>query len=225
MKMGLLWMLLVLLSCSFSQATPSKCSCGDVSIVHFVPEKGSIQVLVPCPNVSGVDLDFFLHKDEEQIYNYTSTQEISHGRLDVKLDKNEENQTVGFILTKVTTESHGIYVCKIARTYPPPYTQQSGQRILLLDERLRFQSSQHNCNNFTEERQDVSREIQSFPWIWMTAVALLSIYSLVVSVLALVSWTKLRKTDCQSDYINTKPRAPRGNKKKRGVQNPIPRYF
>lgn len=225
MKMGLLWMLLVLLSCSFSQATPRKCSCDDESTVYFVPEKGSIDVLVPCPNVSGVDLDFFLYKDKEKIYNYTSPKEISHGWPDVKLDKNKENKTVGFILTNLTTESQGIYVCTISRTYPPPYTpEERGPEILLLDERFRFQSSEHNCSSLTEERQD-SRELQSFPWIWITVVALLSTYSLVVSVLALVSWRKLRKTDCQSDYINTKPRAPRGNKKKRGVQNPIPRYF
>uniref|UniRef100_A0A3P8S3D7 Immunoglobulin subtype domain-containing protein n=1 Tax=Amphiprion percula TaxID=161767 RepID=A0A3P8S3D7_AMPPE len=224
MKMGFCWMLIILLSCRLSQATPSKCTCDDESIIHFVPENGSIRVLVPCPNVTGVDLEFLLYKDQEVIYDDTYGKEISHGWLDVKLDKNRENKTVGFILTKATTESQGIYICTATRTYPPPYRKESGQGILLLDERFRFQRSKHNSSNMTAERQD-SRETQSYPWIWITAVALLSTYSLVVTVLAWVNWMKLKKTDCQSDYINTKPRAPRGNKKKRGVQNPIPRYF
>lgn len=39
---------------------------------------------------------------------------------------------------------------------------------------------------------------------------------------AAVLQAKMRRVDSQSDYMNTKPRAPR---KKRGVQNPVPRYF
>lgn len=40
-----------------------------------------------------------------------------------------------------------------------------------------------------------------------------------------VSQIKLKKTDSQSDYINTKPRAPRRPRKNRGVQNPAPRFL
>uniref|UniRef100_A0A3Q1F5S6 T-cell-specific surface glycoprotein CD28-like n=1 Tax=Acanthochromis polyacanthus TaxID=80966 RepID=A0A3Q1F5S6_9TELE len=219
MKMGLCWMLIILLGCRLSQATPSKCTCDDETVIYFVPENGSIHVRVPCPNVTGEELMFFLHKDQEVIYNHTYREEISHGRLDVKLDKDGENRTVGFILTQATTESQGSYNCKATKRYPPPYLEKRGQGILLLDERFRFQPGN------TPTEGPAVEEIQSFPWIWITAVALLSTYSLVVTVLALVSWMKLKKTDCQSDYMNTKPRAPRGNKKKRGVQNPIPRYF
>lgn len=165
------------------------------------------------------------------IYNHTCTDKENsqkcktlHDRLDVKPHKNREHKFVSFVLTEATAESQGTYSCMVIRTYPPPIIKECARRILLLDEGFHIQSSQQNSSNITAEKQD-PRETQGYLWIWITVVAFLGAYSLIVTILALVNWMKLKKTDSQSDYMNTKPRAARGNKKNRGVQNPFPKYF
>lgn len=230
MKMGLCWMLIILLGCKSLLGTqlPSTCDCDDMPEVQFIPANDGVRV--PCPNVTGEELTYELRKGQQAIYNYTCTNKENsqkckslNDRQDVEPFNNKGNKFAGFLLTKGTSEITGIYSCIAKKIFLPPVIKECAQRILVLDGGCRFQSSQHNCSNVTTERQD-PRETQGYPWIWITVVALLGAYSLTVTILALVNWMKLKKTDSQSDYMNTKPRAARGNKN-RGIQNPFPKYF
>ncbi|XP_044043977.1 T-cell-specific surface glycoprotein CD28 isoform X2 [Siniperca chuatsi] len=82
----------------------------------------------------------------------------------------------------------------------------------------------HQCKH-NKDCSDSRDQNSVFPWIWILVVLLIIIYSIIVTIIAFINWVKLRRTDSQSDYMNTKPRAPRDRKKKRGVQTPIPRHF
>ncbi|XP_008299938.1 T-cell-specific surface glycoprotein CD28 homolog [Stegastes partitus] len=231
-KMGLCWILIILLGCGLSRATESTCNCEDEPEIHYVSANGSISFTVPCPNVTGEDLTFVLRKGKEVIYNHTFTGEEKsqnhkplHGRLDVKPYRDKENKFVAFNVTEATAASHGIYSCRAIKVFPPPYITEIAQRILIVDEEIHCPRSEKNNSQITTPEQQDLRETPSYPWIWILVVAVLGTYSLAVTIFASVNWMKLKNTDSQSDYMNTKPRAHRGNKKKRGVQNPIPRYL
>ncbi|TDG96228.1 hypothetical protein EPR50_G00237660 [Perca flavescens] len=116
------------------------------------------------------------------------------------------------MLTGVNANSYGFYRCELIITYLPPLrTKQSTSRILVLVEGHQCQSPSGDQNN-------------GFLWIWILVLVLFGIYSLIVTIIASIIWVKWRRSDSQSDYMNTKPKATR-NRKKRGFQNPIPRHF
>uniref|UniRef100_A0A3Q3NGY6 T-cell-specific surface glycoprotein CD28-like n=1 Tax=Labrus bergylta TaxID=56723 RepID=A0A3Q3NGY6_9LABR len=165
-------------------------------------------VSVPCPNMTGEDFRLNLLKDQEVISNHTCS-------LGNKLHIKTDNDSVSFLLTGVNASSHGVYRCEGQVRFPPPLLPAvpGAVSILVLIEG-------HQCKVPKQECSDN-------PWIWIWILALVSVtlYSVIITVSAVFFWVKLRKTDSQSDYMNTKPRAPRGQRKNRGVQNPAPRYF
>ncbi|XP_069554521.1 T-cell-specific surface glycoprotein CD28 [Brachyistius frenatus] len=225
------WVLVILLGCGFSRGTPSSSNgtCAELLKIYRIPANGSMSVFVSCPNVTGRDVTFTLFKGKEELYKHcvgsdgkTSPDcQSQQPRPDIKPNKNKEDKFVGFILSGVADRTLDMYRCRVTITFPPPLqTEWSTRPILVVLE------GQH-CIEDDNIGHKVKTEdtTQRFPWIWVLVVAFLSTYSLTVTVIAFVSWLKLRETDSQSDYMNTKPRAPGDRRKKRGVLNPIPRYF
>ncbi|XP_034720662.1 uncharacterized protein si:dkey-1h24.6 [Etheostoma cragini] len=219
------WMFTILLSCSLSHTTKSERNCEDQLNIVCVPANDNVPV--PCPDLEGEDVTYELFKEDKMIYNHTYKTEknnVSHSkppytRVGVELHQNKKNKPDSFILTGVNASSYGIYRCEYIVKYPPPLkTVPSTVRILLLVEG-------HHCKfNKTYSKPITGDQKNGFLWIWILALVLFGIYSLIVTIIASIIWVKWRGLDSQSDYMNTKPKAAR-NRKKRGFQNPIPRYF
>ncbi|XP_029030470.1 uncharacterized protein si:dkey-1h24.6 [Betta splendens] len=210
-KMGLCWRFVVLLCCSVSEAALSHGTCVCKGTLEAVREAGG-EVHVPCPNVDGEIKAFDLFKDDA-LMSTTQCNKTSDGTgLDCTQSKDNvimhETQplSISFVLTN---HSQGIYKCKGKVIFPPPYKKIPSEVQVHVVE-LQYKTDQNRK--------------PELPWIWIVAVSVFIIYSVTLTIIALVYWRKLKTLDSQSDYMNTKPRAPRGFKK-RGVQNPMPRYI
>ncbi|XP_044043976.1 T-cell-specific surface glycoprotein CD28 isoform X1 [Siniperca chuatsi] len=216
--MSACWMFMIFMGYRLSHAAQSQgtCTCKDHLKPVCVPAGGN--VTVPCPNLDGEDMAFNLLKDQKVIYNHSKTQEKNASNSEaVELHENQVNN-VSFRLIGVNASFHGIYRCEGIVMFPPPYiTERNPLGILVLVEG-------HQCKH-NKDCSDSRDQNSVFPWIWILVVLLIIIYSIIVTIIAFINWVKLRRTDSQSDYMNTKPRAPRDRKKKRGVQTPIPRHF
>ncbi|XP_026216966.1 T-cell-specific surface glycoprotein CD28-like [Anabas testudineus] len=218
MKMSVCWMLMVLLGCRLSHASQpqSSCHCPCNEELRNTSELHR-EVLVPCPNVTANEMAFSLIKDETMISNIRCNRENktfnctpSQG---VIVHQNTQDGLVSFILTD---SSQGLYRCKGEVLFPPPYREVPSEvRIRIFVKGLRCE-----CNKEAEKGSN-----SGVLWIWIMVVVVLIIYSLTVTITAFLIWIKLRRTDSQSDYMNTKPRAPRERKKRKGVQYPVARYI
>lgn len=225
--MGACWVFMFLLSCRFSHATESQSICKELLNIVCVP--AGVNVSVPCPKLTTQDVTFYLLKEEKVIYelactrnNTTSDCQPSQIRVGVELQDNTENKSASFMLTEVNASSYGIYKCESYITFPPPLKRVPNTlNILVLVEG-------HQCGgnkNYTVKPIIAGDEKHGFLWIWILGIVVLGVYGITVTIIAGITWVKWRRSDSQSDYMNTKPKAPRDRKKKRGVQIPIPRYL
>uniref|UniRef100_A0A672GNJ4 Uncharacterized protein n=1 Tax=Salarias fasciatus TaxID=181472 RepID=A0A672GNJ4_SALFA len=234
--MRLCWLLLVVLGCRPSRAAPSP-SIGAL--------QGKLQTsssphchgtaLILCPSVTGKTLRFNLLRGDERICNCTC--QVQPGEQDcsaqcspdVKPHKSREGRFAGFNVTVSKTPVR--YSCEAAVISPPPLKKSLSDAVvpLLVEGKPSHLVTAHlrcvcvcspSCRGDGQERRS-----GTWLWIWILVVVSLSVYGLAVTVLASVCWTKLRRTELQNDYMNAKPRVQRAPKKKRGIQNPIPRYF
>ncbi|XP_022624105.1 uncharacterized protein LOC111238728 [Seriola dumerili] len=218
--MSVCWMFIILLGCKFSHTALSQSTCNCNEQMKTL----CVSVHVPCPNVTAHTMNFNLFKDQEVISaggcnrdNNTLKCSQTIKREGVTLD--EQHEPVSFLLTGVTDSSYGIYRCESTITLPPPFRKvPSTLRIQVIAEG-------HICNSNQNSSSLYENPSPRFAWIWILVIILLSIYSIIATIIAFTNWVKLRKMDSQSDYMNTKPRAPRERRKKKGVQNPIPRHF
>ncbi|XP_060889011.1 T-cell-specific surface glycoprotein CD28-like [Labrus mixtus] len=214
------WVFMILVGFRISDAaTQGQNTCTFNDKLKSVCVAAGDSVSVPCPNMTGEDFRLNLFKDQELIYNHS----CSHNnkapdcklplRVDLQLHKKTDNDSVSFLLIGVNASRHGVYRCEGQVRFPPPLLPAvpGAASILVLIEG-------HQCKVPKQESSDN-------PWIWILALVSVILYSVIITVSAVFFWVKLRKTDSQSDYMNTKPRAPRGQRKNRGVQNPAPRYF
>ncbi|KAK2856830.1 hypothetical protein Q5P01_005565 [Channa striata] len=218
--MSVCWMFIILLGCWLSHATHFHTTCIFNERVDPICVTGQEAVHVPCPNITADEIRLNLQKDNKVIHNLTCQLENNTWKCPqspkVKV-KMQENKLFNFILYGLTEESQGIYRCDGTAMFPPPIkTVPSDVGILVLVE-----GSQCKCQKSTSEHKNPSLH----GWIWIVLVVFLAIYSLTVTIIAFFVWAKQRKTDSQSDYMNTIPRAPRDRRRKRGVQIPIPRHF
>lgn len=179
-------------------------------------------VSVPCPDKSGYQkLTIKLYKDNEEIFRISCDQ--GNGTHDCPAPRSRGalryvDKDNAFIITELTGSAYGIYYCEIIKTFPPPLiTVPSTLKIQTLEGRI--------CKSNQTSTTHSDNPSHGFVWIWTVAVVLLIIYSITVTIIALINWVKLRKTDSHSDYMNTKPRALRERRKKKGVKNPVPRYL
>ncbi|KAM4559517.1 uncharacterized protein PAE49_012006 [Odontesthes bonariensis] len=215
--MKVCWMFVIFLyyMSSYSAQCLSPNSSNETT-TYCAPRQGHVPVFVPCPTKKG-DVTFKLFKNQDLIW---SVQESLLRGLNPQLQINEEDNLTGFNLNGA---SNTTYKCEAAITFPPPYSKIDGPKIQVLVEGEDC-TCEPTCNTKEESRnkEDIPERT---PWIWITVVVLLSTYSLTATIVASVLWFKLQGADSQSDYINTKPIAPRNRKKKKTVQNPAPRYF
>ncbi|XP_054479948.1 T-cell-specific surface glycoprotein CD28 [Anoplopoma fimbria] len=220
------WMFLMLLSCRLSHATKSQNICNNNNQIKIVCVPAGEDVSVSCPKFKKDDeVIFSLYKDNEVIFNHTCVGKKDapnckpqYTRAGVEMRENTDNTSFSFMLTRVNASSYGIYGCEGVCMYPPPLVEITLWIMLLVDG--------HQCN-FKENRTPETTRDQrdEFIWIWILGLALLCLYSLIITAIASIIWVKWRRSDSQSDYINTKPKAHRDRKKKKGVQIPIPRHF
>lgn len=172
-------------------------------------------------------MTFSLFKEEEVIYNHTCIRgknatncEPPYTRVGVELREDTENKSASFKLTGVNAISYGIYRCVAIVNFPPPLRKvPSALRIL-----VRVEGHQCKITDKGSPKDPITDGDQKDGslWIWIPVLVVLGIYSLIVTIISCVNWSRL---DSQSDYMNTKPKAPRDRKKKRGVQIPVPRHF
>ncbi|XP_034407531.1 uncharacterized protein si:dkey-1h24.6 [Cyclopterus lumpus] len=218
-KMRACWMFLMLLSCRLSHAAKSQdsCACKDQIKIVCVPAGGDVPV--PCPKLTGEDVIFNLFKDDEVIYNHTCIGDKQapdckpqYTRAGVKLLENTDS----FMLTRVNASSYGIYGCEGIRIFPPPFIKSTLWMQLLVEG---YQCNFHRDHRTPGDQQD------GFLWIWILGLALLCTYSVIITIVAVIILVKWRTLDIQSDYMNTKPKAHKDCRKKRGLQIPIPRHF
>ncbi|XP_047432103.1 uncharacterized protein LOC125000611 isoform X2 [Mugil cephalus] len=208
-------------------AAQSNFLCKEPLNFRSVPANGNLSV--PCPNTTTTDFTegtFTLYRGLDVIYNVQHKCDSgkcvkTHNLSDVTLDINERDEIVGFIVSGDKVRNLTSYKCIATKTYPPPLQHLFAGGIVALKE---GRSSACNTDNSTQQpHQRTIERAEIFLWMWITAVVLLSAYSLIVTILALVIWSKLKSADNQSDYMNTKPR-PSRERRKKGIQNPIPRY-
>ncbi|XP_037617461.1 cytotoxic T-lymphocyte protein 4 [Sebastes umbrosus] len=217
------WMFMILLSCRLSHATKEKCTCNERKIVCVA---AGDDVLVPCPNLTGEEVTYYLLKDDKVIYNHTCFREKHsnckprHTVLGVELRDS-------FMLTGVNVSSSGIYNCEVRVMYPPPFLKacSSCTQVQVEEHQCKLDKVTEKPETDDEKPETVGNQKSEFLWLWILALVLLGVYGVTVTIIAAVIWVKWRGADSQSDYMNTKPKASRDRKKKRGVQIPIPRHF
>uniref|UniRef100_A0A3B3VL77 Uncharacterized LOC106950962 n=1 Tax=Poecilia latipinna TaxID=48699 RepID=A0A3B3VL77_9TELE len=217
--MGVYWLLIILLSCTTSEQQ------WDVQCTTAESPK---YVFVPCPNMSAgqvkaksedTDVTYKLFKNEKLIQVCPKTQKLCNQTdPDIHPEKDENGTLAGFRLTRKAVPKQAIYKCEGKVTYPPPVIS-TNSTVLILEEG-------EYVRDYVISILNVHTQKTGIPvWIWMVVVALLSTYSLAATITALIIWYKMKDADSQSDYMNTKPRPPAKQRKKRGVQHPIPRHF
>uniref|UniRef100_A0A668AH31 Immunoglobulin subtype domain-containing protein n=1 Tax=Myripristis murdjan TaxID=586833 RepID=A0A668AH31_9TELE len=183
-----------------------------------LPVNGTVSV--PCPNPDGAEVAFSLSLGRDVIASHSCKEHNNaskHSENVVKISAGVElhrNVTEGSISFVVAARKSGNYSCAATRTWPPPILPlHNTSNILVLMEG-------HDC---TCESDHEDQPPPVYPlWIWILGIAAVGAYSLIVTIIAFVNW--LKRKDSQSDYMNTKPRAPKGHRKG-GVQHPIPRHF
>ncbi|KAK2880333.1 T-cell-specific surface glycoprotein CD28 [Channa argus] len=216
--MSVYWIFVILLCSKLSHATHSHSTNTCDEKREPMCEPGKEEVHVPCPNISALEITLRLYKDHEVLFNLTCNLvdnkwncPESESMAGVKLHE----KLVSFILYGLTGKNQGIYKCEGTAIFPPPIiTVPSNVSI-----HVHMEENNCKCCGI------VIPENPSSEVMWIVVVALLSTYSLTVTTISLIIWLKMRKTDSQSDYMNTIPRAPKGRRRKRGFQYPIPRHF
>ncbi|XP_074520923.1 T-cell-specific surface glycoprotein CD28 [Halichoeres trimaculatus] len=220
------WVFAILTGCWMSSATETGSICTDYELV-CLPDGHS--VVVPCPDLTGEEFKFNLFKNDKVICSKTCDYDkgglnctTTLSRAGVKLlNVKAENKSISFKLTEVNDSSHGVYRCEGTVVFPPPQPPSVygvGKLVLVEGHQCKMKKPPKDPQTAAEGSRD-------FSWIWIVLLVSLILYSVIITVCASVCWIKLKKTDSHSDYMNTKPRAPRGHRKNRGVQNPAPRYF
>nr|XP_046238200.1 uncharacterized protein si:dkey-1h24.6 [Scatophagus argus] len=227
-KMSAWWTFMILLGCRLSHAAQSQSTC----IFNYqlktvcVPARGNASV--PCPELSTGEAKFNLFHDEQIIYNLTCESKGDtpqckppHRTVGVEPHVNSENNSVSFVLTGVNASHHGVYRCERTSLFPPPLITASSQVWIVV--LVEGHQCRKMCTN-ESENNDGKNEGQTCGFHWLWIVVVVSVYSIIVTVVAVVIWVKLRKVDTDNDYMNTKPRAHRERRKKKGLLNPVPRY-
>lgn len=218
-------MFVILVGCWMSTATESLSSCSCNYTLKSVCLPAGHSVVIPCPELTKEEVRFTLLKNHEVIHreecNTVNCTPMLLGAGVRRLMSKTENKSISFELTVVNDSSHGAYRCEATGLLPPPRLPSvySVGKLVLVEG--------HHCkiNNPPEDPPTGGKESRDFPWVWILALVSVIIYSVIITVCALFYWIKLKKTDSQSDYMNTKPRPLRGHRKNRGVQNPAPRYL
>ncbi|XP_035600681.1 T-cell-specific surface glycoprotein CD28 isoform X2 [Oncorhynchus keta] len=229
--MNVYWIPTILLSLCLSSAANmiSSHNCKDkLRTFHVVRVSVNGTASVSCPNLTGKDQEemrFHLYlglvevgnHTHDSAHNHNFTETVSPVGEGLGLRVNEQDHTVSFVLSGMTTERAGVYTCEGQPMYPPPIekVQDETQTVVLVEAYQCQAGKTVGC---------VGSRVDGVPvWAWVLGFWITIIYGLAVTVIAFVIWLRLKRVKCsQSDYMNIKPKAPlRGPRKKQGVQHPI----
>ncbi|XP_029612154.1 T-cell-specific surface glycoprotein CD28 [Salmo trutta] len=229
--MNIYWKPTILLSLCLSSAANmiSSHNCKDkLRTFHVVRVSVNGTASVSCPNLTGKDQEemrFHLYlglvevgnHTHDSAHNHNSTETVSPVGEGLGLRVNEQDHTVSFVLSGMTTERAGVYTCEGQPMYPPPIekVQDETQTVVLVEAYQCQAGKTVGC---------VGSRVDGVPvWAWVLGFWVTILYGLAVTVIAFVIWLRLRRVKCsQSDYMNIQPKAPlRGPRKKQGVQHPI----
>uniref|UniRef100_A0AAZ3S2B0 Uncharacterized protein n=1 Tax=Oncorhynchus tshawytscha TaxID=74940 RepID=A0AAZ3S2B0_ONCTS len=214
--MNVYWIPTILLSLSSAANMISSNNCKDKLRTFYVVRVSVNGIAsVRCPNLTGKDQEemrFHLYlglvevgnHTHDSAHNHNSTETVSPVGEGLGLRVNEQDHTVSFVLSGMTTERAGFKThisLSLSLIGWSAYQCQAGKTV--------------GC---------VGPRWHGVPvWAWVLGFWVTTIYGLVVTIIAFVIWLRLRRVECsQSDYMNIKPKAPlRGPRKKHGVQHPI----
>lgn len=215
--MSIYWMVSIFLGCMFCQASQNICNFNDQLETICAAPRDTVHI--PCPDLHNTDLVVDLIKNEKGISRciFNSTTKTLNCVHELSSDIIvPENQT-GFNLTVTNASSHGLYRCDSRTIFPPPISKNTGpSKILVLVQG-------HQCLSSMAEVH--IRTYMDLGPVWIGVLVFLCAYSLIVSIITVVNWVKLKRMDSYSDYMNTKPRPSKDRKKRRGIQTPTPLYF
>ncbi|XP_006805025.1 uncharacterized protein LOC102796915 [Neolamprologus brichardi] len=218
--MRISWMFMCLLVCKSSHGTQDQSDSKSDWSRLTLHDSANDNVTVTCPLILSEDaeISFYLLKDKDIIYDHTCKHQRNCTGMKWDAVELHTNGSHWFFTVKLEHNIRGLYRCNITKTYPPPLTKEDGNPVLVIE-------FPHQCPTPPLNSTGVApNTCQEFPWIWIVVIAVVSIYGVTVTIIALFNWLKLKNTENQSDYMNTKPRAPRDRKKKKGLQN-IQRHF
>ncbi|XP_061660028.1 uncharacterized protein si:dkey-1h24.6 isoform X2 [Syngnathoides biaculeatus] len=188
------WVIVIMLGFFQPTTTKRQCACK----YELQPECTHDPVTVPCPKMAGEEVRFNLLKDEQVIYNqacyYKNNLLNCESNTSADLGLHEAKASVSFVLTGKAATKGGLYRCEGIVTFPPPLLKQRSDVSILVH------VASHHCS--TGETKVGHGELM----IWIPVLGILCIYSIIITVIALVNWATGRKADFQNDYINTKPR-------------------
>lgn len=223
--MSVCWILLVLLGFGSSHAIKclSTCACNDQ--VKIACAADGDRVSVPCPFSDVQEMHFTLFMGKEKIASYIfdnqnnsrQTKQLLNVIKGVDLYVNATERSFNFVLAARS----GNYSCETKNTFPPPIRSMHNAAMILV------LMQGHECNCSADSDPFIQHEVKTHEpplWIWILGFAAVSVYGVIVTIIACVNWLKLKTSESNSDYMNTKPRAPKGHRK-RGVQHPVPRHF
>lgn len=199
--------------CLFHSAltkTYSMCH-GNLPPVKYVAQNSN--VTVPCPTLSGMEMDFKLYKGPDEVtsnhVNITNTLVNKHYDFPAHLSVNFTDNSANFILFSVTMNITALYTCEAEKNFPPPLVkvEQTPQTIVFVQETPRKQPCQH----------------VSYLVLWLVLGGI-TIYGLAMSCMVLMLLIKMSQIDSQFYGLkNTKVRENR--QKWQGVQHPTLQGF
>ncbi|XP_051914892.1 uncharacterized protein si:dkey-1h24.6 [Hippocampus zosterae] len=211
------WVIRIILGSMIAMANPIQGMCPCKYELQAVCKHNPATIYVPCPMLVGEDLTFALRKDEKVIH----TQKCNSNKMTVDCEPNpcaelmlrEVNTSVSFVLTGEMAKNGGLYRCEGTVTFPPPLkTEMSAVGILVHVEG-------HKCSS------GKTKEGNGYLWIWITVLGVLCVYSIIITIIAVVNRVKVRQEQFQNDYINTKPRGTSQRERERGFRNTQQLYF
>ncbi|XP_072304828.1 uncharacterized protein [Eucyclogobius newberryi] len=181
----------------------------------------SDSVFVPCPALVSEDWTLQLLQDQTVISSFCfpnpsscnpapapsrTNQTTPNPDHNVSLTNRRSQR--GFNLTVRGQSSHGLYVCEGKSMFPPPVRKEAGpEQVLVLVQG-------HQCDLKVDPRPDPVQGAGPV-LVWIIAVACLSSYSLLISIVCARLWVKSRSSECERDYVNTKPPSTHRHQRKK----------
>uniref|UniRef100_A0A4W5MP17 Uncharacterized protein n=1 Tax=Hucho hucho TaxID=62062 RepID=A0A4W5MP17_9TELE len=191
--MNVYWILTILLCLSSAANMITSHNC-KLRTFHVVRVSVNSTASVSCPNLTGKDQEemrFHIHfglievgnHTHDNAHNHNSTETVSPVGEGLGLRVNEQDHTVSFVLSGMTTEHAGVSNCEGHPMYPPPIEKVPDEpHTLVLVEAL---------------HQGLYSGAGSV-WRWRVGHGVGRCVTL-----------RLRRVECsQSDYMSTKPRHP-----------------
>ncbi|XP_036397113.1 T-cell-specific surface glycoprotein CD28 [Megalops cyprinoides] len=184
----------------------SPCSKERHLRVEMVTVNGS--ATVRCPNVTGDELRFTLCRGQKKVSfsSLRKDERLNHTEVGaVEFQVSGQNHTGHFVLSRLVINSTGLYTCEVEVVYPPPYVKHEELTFVLVREPPCQPEKRTGC-------PPVGNLVAM--WEWVLACGVLTLYSAVITGVAVVIWRKLeRDKSLQQDYMNMKPRAQKPRQK------------